>query len=99
MDIQPYGKFILGNVLTDNLASVCNSKKFQQIYQDITKGVNKCRQNCEYFGVCGGGAGSNKYWENGSFNSAETQACRYRTKIVTDVVLEALENSFGINYQ
>jgi uncharacterized protein len=41
--------------------------------------------------VCGGGAGSNKYWENGSFNSAETQACRYRTKIVTDIVLEAFE--------
>ena len=35
--------------------------------------------------------------ENGGFNTTETQACRYRTKIVTDVVLEVLEDSFGIN--
>lgn len=97
VDIKPYGNFILGNVLTDSLESVCDSKKFKQIYQDMAKGVESCRQSCDYFGVCGGGAGSNKYWENGSFNSTETQACRYRTKIVTDVVLEALENSFGIN--
>ncbi|MDJ0597687.1 MAG: cyclophane-forming radical SAM/SPASM peptide maturase GrrM/OscB [Crocosphaera sp.] len=97
VDIKPYGKFILGNVLTDSLESVTHTEKFKQIYQDMIRGVNKCRQTCEYFGVCGGGAGSNKYWENGSFNSTETQACRYRTKIVTHVVLEALENSFGIN--
>ncbi|MDJ0580628.1 cyclophane-forming radical SAM/SPASM peptide maturase GrrM/OscB [Crocosphaera sp.] len=97
VDIKPYGKFILGNVLRDSLESVCYSEKFKQIYQDMIQGVNACRQSCDYFGVCGGGAGSNKYWENGSFNSTETQACRYRTKIVTDVVLEALESSFGIN--
>ncbi|EAZ91901.1 cyclophane-forming radical SAM/SPASM peptide maturase GrrM/OscB [Crocosphaera chwakensis] len=97
VDIKPYGNFILGNVLTDNLESVCESEKFKEIYRDMTKGVESCRQTCDYFGVCGGGAGSNKYWENGRFNSTETQACRYRTKIVTDVVLEALENSFGIN--
>lgn len=96
-EIKPYGNFILGNILTDSLESVCYSKKFKKIYQDMIAGVNACHQTCEYFGVCGGGAGSNKYWENGSFNSTETQACRYRTKIVTDVVLEALENSFGIN--
>ncbi len=97
VEIKPYGTFILGNVLQDSLESVCHSEKFKQIYQDMIEGVNACRQSCDYFGVCGGGAGSNKYWENGSFNSTETQACRYRTKIVTDVVLEALESSFGIN--
>ena len=97
VDIKPYGKLILGNVLRDSLESVCHSEKFKQIYQDMIKGVNSCRKTCEYFGVCGGGAGSNKYWENGGFNTTETQACRYRTKIVTDVVLEVLEDSFGIN--
>jgi len=56
-------------------------------------GVELCRSSCEYFGVCGGGAGSNKYWENGSFRSDQTQACRYRTKIVTDIVLAELEKT------
>ncbi len=94
---KPYGDFILGNVLTDSLESVCCSEKFKTIYQDMTQGVDSCRQTCDYFGVCGGGAGSNKYWENGSFNSTETKACRYRIKLITDLVLEELEKSFNLS--
>ncbi len=96
VNTKDYGKFILGNVLRDSLESVCHSEKFQQIYQDINAGVKLCADSCSYFGICGGGAGSNKYWENGSFNSSETQACRYRIKILTDVVVTALENSLGL---
>jgi uncharacterized protein len=91
-----YGDFILGNVLYDTLASVCESEKFEQIYRDMAGGVELCRQTCDYFGLCGGGAGSNKYWENGTFNCTETQACRYRIKAIADVVLEGLENSLGL---
>ncbi len=57
---KQYGDFILGNVLEDTLESVCNTEKFQQIYQDMAGGVELCRQSCDYFGLCGGGAGSNK---------------------------------------
>ena len=64
--------------------------------QDLTAGINLCRDTCAYFSICGGGAGSNKYWENGTFNSAETNSCRYRIKILTEIVLESLENSLGL---
>ena len=93
---KEYGDFIFGNVLTNSLESVCSTDKFQRIYQDINDGVKLCRNTCDYFGICGGGAGSNKYWENGQFNSAETQACRYRIKILTDVVVSALEKSLNL---
>lgn len=93
---KQYGDFILGNVFDDTLESVANTQKFQQIYQDMRAGVELCRQSCDYFGLCGGGAGSNKYWENGTFNSTETQACRYRIQAIADVVLEGLENSLGL---
>jgi uncharacterized protein len=95
--IEPYGDLILGNVLRDTLASVCDGEKFRQIYQDINAGVELCRQNCDYFGLCGGGAGSNKYWENGTLNSSETKACRHRIQAIADVVLEGLENSLGLD--
>jgi len=95
--IEPYGDLILGNVLRDTLASVCDGEKFRQIHQDISAGVELCRQNCDYFGLCGGGAGSNKYWENGTLNSSETKACRYRIKAIADVVLDGLENSLGLD--
>jgi uncharacterized protein len=92
-----YGDFILGNVLTDTFESICQTEKFQRIYQDIDAGVELCRSTCEYFGVCGGGAASNKYWENGTFRSAETMACKYYEKMITDVVLEGLEKSLKSN--
>ena len=91
-----YGDFILGNVLHDTFESVCHTEKFQRIYQDINAGVELCRNTCQYFGLCGGGSGSNKYWENGTFSSAETMACKYYEKIVADIVIKELETVLGL---
>ncbi|MCP9889376.1 GRRM system radical SAM/SPASM domain protein [Cyanobium sp. ATX 6A2] len=93
---QEYGDFVLGNILTDSLESVCATEKFQRIHRDMQAGIERCRCSCEFFGLCGGGAGSNKYWERGTFDCAETQACRYRIKIVADVVLAGLEATLGL---
>jgi uncharacterized protein len=93
---ERYGDFLLGNVHTDPLESVLATEKFERIRSDMEAGVLACRDSCSYFGVCGGGAGSNKYWEQGSFRVTETQACRYRIKIVTDVVLAGMEACLGL---
>ncbi|MGK7929195.1 MAG: hypothetical protein AB4290_28820 [Spirulina sp.] len=55
-----------------------------------------CRQSCEYFGVCGRGACRHKYWENGTFASTETLLCQYRIQVITDLILESLEQAMGI---
>ncbi len=94
---KQYGDFILGNVFDNTLESVCDTEKFQQIYRDMSAGVNLCRETCEYFGICGGGAGSNKYWERGTFACAETKACQYRIQTIADIVLESLENSLELS--
>lgn len=94
--IKDYGDFKFGNVQTGTLESICFTDKFRKVYEDIYQGNKLCKETCSYFGLCGGGAGSNKYWENGTFNSSETQACRYRIKILTDVVVDALEDSLGL---
>jgi uncharacterized protein len=93
---EKYGDFVFGNVLRDSFESICYTEKFKTIYQDIQAGVNLCQTTCDYFGLCGGGAGSNKYWENGTFNCAETLACRYRIKEISDVVIESFERSLGL---
>lgn len=76
-----YGDFVLGNVLNNTFESICATKKFQQVYQDISTGIDLCRQTCQYFGVCGGGAGSN--------------ACKNRIKVLPDVVLDVLEGALS----
>jgi uncharacterized protein len=90
---ERYGQFILGNVRSDELASVCKSEKFMRMHAEMQSGVERCRSECAYFGVCGGGAGSNKYWENGTFDSSATNACRHRIKTVTDVIVGSLERA------
>lgn len=91
-----YGQFVLGNVQYDSLESICHTQKFQYMHQEMAAGVEQCYQSCAYFGLCGGGAGSNKYWENSSFNSSETWACRYRIKAIADIVIDRLESSLGL---
>jgi uncharacterized protein len=92
-----YGDFILGNVLHDTFESILKTDKFQTINQDIKAGIEMCRSTCEYFSLCGGGAPSNKYFENKSFRSSETMFCKYTKKILTDIILEDIETSLGLS--
>ncbi len=91
-----YGDFSFGNVLTDSLEAVAASAKFQRVQRDIQAGVERCRRSCDYFGLCGGGAGSNKYWEHGTLDASVTQHCRYRIQLVADVVLAGMEQELGL---
>ena len=92
-----FGDFVFGNVLRDSLESVIATEKFQQVAREMEAGVQLCRDRCAYFGLCGGGAGSNKYWEHGSFAVSETLACRFRIQRVADVVLAELERSLELS--
>ena len=91
-----YGNFAIGNVNTDTLAAAMNSEKFQRMSSDIARGLSKCRDTCEYYGLCGGGAPVNKYFENGSFDSTETMFCRLNRKAIVDVIVAKLQNPTGV---
>ena len=59
--------------------------------RDIAAGISRCKETCDYYAYCGGGAPVNKYFENGSFDSTETMFCRLSKQAVLNVVLEKLE--------
>jgi uncharacterized protein len=90
---EDYGDFTLGNVMTDSFDSVLAKPKFMAIAHDIDAGIQRCRETCEYYAYCGGGAPVNKYFENGSFDSTETMFCRLSKQAVLNVVLEKLEET------
>lgn len=92
MEHPMYGNFILGNMKTDHLKEITSVEKFQKITNAIKDGVKKCQESCDYFFFCGGGAPSNKLFENGSFNSTETLHCRYSKKMVIDTALERVQS-------
>src|SRR5207237_3768231 len=91
MKSEIYGDFYLGNVLQQDFLEVAESDKFKRIFADIETGVRLCAETCEYYSLCGGGAPSNKYYENCSFATAETMFCRYTIKLPLDIVLADLE--------
>ena len=88
---EKYGDYLLGNINTDRLVDLPVRKNLANMQRDIRAGVELCRQECQYFSVCGGGEPVNKLSENGTFVSTETAYCRLTRKRVTDLVLSALD--------
>ncbi|MBM94555.1 MAG: GRRM system radical SAM/SPASM domain protein [Oceanospirillaceae bacterium] len=86
-------KFVVGDVLNmEYLEDAYANENFKYIRSEINNGIQKCKDSCAYFGLCGGGWPSNKYAENGSFDSSETKSCSLHTKAVSDVVINGLIN-------
>lgn len=88
---EGYPDFNFGNVHTGGFRAALETEKFQRTYSAIQAGVQACREQCDYFQVCGGGNPSNKISENGSFVSTRTLNCTYRIMAVCDFVMEKIE--------
>jgi uncharacterized protein len=88
---ERYGDFVIGNVHTHTLEQMRTSESMQRMAQDIERGVALCRDTCDYFSVCGGGAPVNKLTENGSFTTDRTRFCELTQMVPTDLILDALE--------
>lgn len=86
-----YKTFSIGNVLTDSFEDAHRSTKLKNIHKDILLGINACKSECSYFKICGGGTPSNKYFENGSMATTETQFCRLVRKAAVDEALDFYE--------
>jgi uncharacterized protein len=86
-----YGDFIVGNIRTDSLEDMHRSPAMKAMTRDIAAGVAACREGCEYFSVCGGGAPINKLAENGSFTGTRTSFCTLTQMVPVDLILDAFD--------
>lgn len=93
---EEYGSFAVGNVFKDSFFDGTQAENFARIYGDIAAGNKKCAETCPYWEFCGGASPSNKFYENGSFDSAETRHCRSMIQLPMQIVLNDLENKIGI---
>ena len=98
VETERYGLFNLGNIRDLSLIEATKSDVFQTLLKDMNSGMARCKQECDYYGFCGGGTGSNKYWEHGSLDASETCACRFSSQIPVDVPPgKAGNRSWGLN--
>ena len=95
VETDRYGLFNLGNIRDVSLVQATETEAFQTLLRDMNAGMKRCQQECQYYGFCGGGTGSNKYWEHGSLDATEACACRFSSQIPVDVLLEKLETAPG----
>lgn len=86
-----YNDFVIGNVHEHSLEQMRSSAVMRAMTRDVQAGVARCRSECEYFSVCGGGAPINKLTENGSFDSTRTQFCALTHMVPTDIILDAFD--------
>ena len=87
-----FSNLSIGNLLHSTTEDIVNSPVLARLAEEIGRGVEMCRSSCEYFRFCGGGAPSNKIFENGTFASTETAYCRFTKKIPVDFVLRSVES-------
>ena len=85
---EKYKSFTFGNVLTQNFFEATANPQFQEVVRDIDAGNRKCAETCPYWKHCGGASPSNKYYENGTFDSTETHHCRSMIQMPIDIVRE-----------
>jgi uncharacterized protein len=93
---KDYNNFIFGNIMDSSFDKSEKKYLLQNLTDEINLGIAKCKSECDFFHVCGGGAPANKYFENGTFNSSETKYCKYNIKVPTEIVLDFLEKKLSI---
>jgi uncharacterized protein len=84
-----YNDFVIGNINTDSLDQMRRTAAMNAMTDDIAAGVEACRNSCDYYSICGGGAPVNKLSENGSFRSGKTSFCSLIQMVPTDIILDA----------
>ena len=86
-------EFKIGNVATlSSFQDLCEAPKFLYLQDEVNRGIEKCKNNCQYFDFCGGGHLSAKYFEQGTFNCSETNYCKLHRQTLVDVVIDGLSN-------
>ncbi len=87
-----YNDFIMGNIATDSLDNIVGNPIFQKVNTEVQKGLSICKESCNYWNFCGGGSPSNKFFEHGRFDVAETLTCRIHKKATIDVLINYLDD-------
>ena len=81
-DVQEFDQFFI-------------NKKMLLQYQSIQSGINQCKETCKYYSLCGGGSPPAKYYENGTFDSAQTLHCLTSTRLIVDMLIKEHANTLN----
>ncbi|MCF4119964.1 radical SAM protein [Antribacter sp. KLBMP9083] len=73
---EHYGDFLAGNVLEQSLDDILDGAHRLRYVSEFLDGLEACRATCGFFDFCRGAQAGNRYFENGRFDTTETNFCR-----------------------
>ncbi|MEU3092474.1 cyclophane-forming radical SAM peptide maturase AmcB [Streptomyces massasporeus] len=71
-----YGNFVAGNILERPLPEILRDAHRLRYVREFLTGLDRCEAECEFFDFCRGAQAANRYFENGTFETTETNYCR-----------------------
>ena len=71
-----YNDFRAGNVLERSIAAMLDEAHRLHYVREFLTGLDECEATCEFFDFCRGAQAGNRYFENGSLATTETNYCR-----------------------
>ena len=92
-EVPEFNNFVVGNILSiKKLEDILSNSTFRRLERLVERGRRCCAESCLYFDLCGSAFISNRYFETGSIDRAESMACVLQRKIVSEVILEKLKS-------
>lgn len=89
-----YGDFLAGNILNQSLTEILDGAHGLRYVRDFLTGLDRCQAECAFFDFCRGAQAANRYFENGSLATTETNYCRVsRQALVTALSTLATEEN------
>ena len=80
VNLKPGVPFVLGNVHKNSYLEAFSHPLFAEVMSAIIDGHSACEKTCRFFGLCGGGSPSHKFFQLGTMAGTETAYCSYRVK-------------------
>ena len=88
-----YNNFVVGNILKiESIEDIRKDAVYKRLYEEIERGRSVCADTCKYFDLCGSAFVSNRYFETGRIDTAESTSCILQRQVVAEVVLGKLQS-------
>ncbi|MDF3292269.1 cyclophane-forming radical SAM peptide maturase AmcB [Streptomyces silvisoli] len=71
-----YEDFRAGNVLEESIPAILDRAHRLRYVREFLTGLDECEATCAFFDFCRGAQAGNRYFENGSLATTETNHCR-----------------------
>ena len=75
-------KHLRKNILREDIWDFRSSPDFLSYQNNVYQGVSVCRETCAFFDGCQGGNPAHKYYELGTFSTADHVSCRLNEQVV-----------------